>query len=172
MQPDPGYTTNVLLLKLIQMTANPNSVHDISNLSLSEGYSSLTVCMQTFSYTSLVFSVLAASGAVLGKQWLNSYKAARGRGSLEERCIQRQMKLDGLEQFHLRTLLQAFLVFLQIALLLFSVSLCIKTWTERVMISGFMICGTACGVVFYLWTTVVSVWFPHSPFWTPGSKPA
>ncbi|KAG1764465.1 hypothetical protein EDD22DRAFT_845907 [Suillus occidentalis] len=34
-----------------------------------------------------------------GKQWLNSYKAARGRGSLEERCIRRQMKLDGLEQF-------------------------------------------------------------------------
>ncbi|KAG1764876.1 hypothetical protein EV702DRAFT_1153116 [Suillus placidus] len=82
------------------------------------------------------------------------------------------MKLDGLEHFHLRTLLQAFLVFLQIALLLFSVSLCIKTWTERVMVSGFMICGTASGIVFYLWTTVVSVRFPDSPFWTPGSKPA
>jgi hypothetical protein len=82
------------------------------------------------------------------------------------------MKLDGLEQFHLRSLLQAFLVFLQIALLLFSISLCIKTWTEQVMISAFMICGTASGIVFYLWTTVVSVRFPHSPFWTPGSKPA
>ncbi|KAG1748192.1 hypothetical protein EDB19DRAFT_1608538, partial [Suillus lakei] len=69
MQPNPEDTTNVLLLKLIQITANPNSVHDISNLSSSEGYSSLTVCMQTFAYTSLVFSVLAASGAVLGKQW-------------------------------------------------------------------------------------------------------
>ncbi|KAG2105410.1 hypothetical protein BD769DRAFT_1334673, partial [Suillus cothurnatus] len=69
MQPDPGDTTNVLLLKLIQITANPNAVHDISNLSSSDGYSSLTVCMQTFAYTSLVFSVLAASGAVLGKQW-------------------------------------------------------------------------------------------------------
>jgi hypothetical protein len=172
MQPDPGDTTNVLLLKLIQITANPNAVHDISNLSSSDGYSSLTVCMQTFAYTSLVFSVLAASGAVLGKQWLNSYKAARGGGSLEERCMRRQMKLDGLEKFRLRTLLQAFLVFLQIALLLFSISLCIKTWTERVMISGFMICGTAAGIVFYLWTTVVSVWSPHSPFWTPGSKPA
>ncbi|KAG1869213.1 hypothetical protein C8R48DRAFT_771373 [Suillus tomentosus] len=170
MQPDPGDTSNVLLLKLIQITANPNSVHDISHLSASECYSSLTACMQTFAYASFVFSVLAASGAVLGKQWLNSYKAARGRGSLEERCTQRQMKLDGLEQFHLRTLLQAFLVFLQIALLLFNVSLCIKTWTE-VMISGCMICGTASGIVFYLWTTVVSVRFPNSPSWTPGSKP-
>lgn len=172
MQPNPGDNTNVLLLKLIQITANPNSVYDISNLSSSEGYPLLTVCMQTFAYTSLVFSVLAASGAVLGKQWLNSYKAARGRGSLEERCIQRQMKLDGLEQFHLRSLLQAFLVFLQIALLLFSISLCIKTWTQQVTISAFTIFGTASGIVFYLWTTVVSVRFPQSPFWTPGSKPA
>ncbi|KAG1764875.1 hypothetical protein EV702DRAFT_939841, partial [Suillus placidus] len=69
MQPNPASTTNVLLLKLVQIAANPNSVHDISNLSSSDGYSSLTVCMQTFAYTSLVFSVLAASGAVLGKQW-------------------------------------------------------------------------------------------------------
>lgn len=169
MQPDPGDTTNVLMLKLIQTTANPNSLHDISHLSSSEGYSSLTVCMQTFAYASFVFSVLATSGAVSGKQWLNSYKAARGRGSLEERFTQRQMTLDGLKQVqHLRTLLQAFLVFLQIALLLFNVWLCIKTWTE-VMISGFMICSTASGIVFYLWTMAVSVQFPNSPCWTPGS---
>ncbi|KIK43241.1 hypothetical protein CY34DRAFT_44248, partial [Suillus luteus UH-Slu-Lm8-n1] len=69
MQPNPGDNTNILLLQLIQITANPNSVYDISNLSSSESYPSLTVCMQTFAYTSLVFSVLAASGAVLGKQW-------------------------------------------------------------------------------------------------------
>ncbi|KAG1745223.1 hypothetical protein EDB19DRAFT_2023698 [Suillus lakei] len=65
----------------------------------------------------LAFSVLAAFRAVIGKQWLNSYKAARGRGSLEERGIQRQMKLDGLEYFHLQTVLQAFLVLHQISLL-------------------------------------------------------
>ncbi|KAG1838923.1 hypothetical protein DFJ58DRAFT_813299, partial [Suillus subalutaceus] len=77
MQPDPGDTTNVLLLYLIQMTVNgPNSVPDISTLSSSTGYSSSTVWVQTLAYASLSFSVLAAFGAVLGKQWLNSYKSA------------------------------------------------------------------------------------------------
>ncbi|KAG0699409.1 hypothetical protein DFH29DRAFT_767111, partial [Suillus ampliporus] len=69
MQPNPGDTTNFLLLQLIQITADPNAVHDISNLSSSTGYSSSTVWMQTLAYASLAFSVLAAFGAVMGKQW-------------------------------------------------------------------------------------------------------
>ncbi|KAG1728345.1 hypothetical protein EDB19DRAFT_1913844 [Suillus lakei] len=38
MQPNPAETTNVLLLHLIQIVADPNVVHDISNLSSSTGY--------------------------------------------------------------------------------------------------------------------------------------
>ncbi|KAG1720502.1 uncharacterized protein EDB91DRAFT_1064825, partial [Suillus paluster] len=70
MQPNPGDTTNDLLLHLIQITAyGPNSVPDISSLSSSTGYSSSTVWIQTLAYASLAFSVLAAFGAVMGKQW-------------------------------------------------------------------------------------------------------
>ncbi|KAG2098457.1 uncharacterized protein F5147DRAFT_538692, partial [Suillus discolor] len=69
MQPDPGETTNDLLLQLIRINVNgPNSV-DISDLSSSMGYSSLMVWMQMLAYASLAFSILAAFGAVLGKQW-------------------------------------------------------------------------------------------------------
>ncbi|KAG1787435.1 uncharacterized protein HD556DRAFT_1299150, partial [Suillus plorans] len=72
MQPDPGDTTNALVLQLIQIIANgPNSVPGISTLSSSTGFSSSTVWTQTLAYASLAFSVLAAFGAVLGKQWLN-----------------------------------------------------------------------------------------------------
>ncbi|KAG1805477.1 uncharacterized protein BJ212DRAFT_1469058, partial [Suillus subaureus] len=114
MQPNPGDTTNALLLYLIQITVNgPNSVPNINTLSSSTGFSSSTVWVQTLAYSSLAFSVLAAFGAVLGKQWLNSYKSVRGRGTLEERGMQRQRKLDGLEYFRLQTVLQAFLVLLQ-----------------------------------------------------------
>ncbi|KAG1737812.1 hypothetical protein EDB19DRAFT_1610268, partial [Suillus lakei] len=70
MQPNPGETTNALLLHLIQIVADsPNAAYDISNLSSSTEYSSSTVWMQTLAYASLAFSVLAAFGAVLGKQW-------------------------------------------------------------------------------------------------------
>ncbi|KAG2119276.1 hypothetical protein BD769DRAFT_1328770, partial [Suillus cothurnatus] len=70
MQPDPGETTNALLVQLIQITVNgPKSAPDISNLSSSTKYSSSNVWVQTLAYASLAFSVLAAFGAVMGKQW-------------------------------------------------------------------------------------------------------
>ncbi|KAG1751689.1 hypothetical protein EDD22DRAFT_784951, partial [Suillus occidentalis] len=70
MQPNTGDTTNALLLYLIQVTVNgPNSAPPINTLSSSTGFSSSTVWMQALAYASLAFSVLAAFGAVLGKQW-------------------------------------------------------------------------------------------------------
>jgi hypothetical protein len=106
MQPNPADTTNILMLQLIKIIAEgPNAANDIDSLSSSTSYSSSIVWMQTPAYASLAFSVLAAFGAVMGKQWLNSYKAARGRWSLEERGMHRQRKLDGLEHWHLQTVL-------------------------------------------------------------------
>ncbi|KAG1906802.1 uncharacterized protein F5891DRAFT_1238947 [Suillus fuscotomentosus] len=51
-----------------------NSIPDINTLSSSTVFPSSTVWIQSLSYASLTFSILAAFGAVLGKQWLNSYK--------------------------------------------------------------------------------------------------
>ncbi|KAJ8580121.1 hypothetical protein M405DRAFT_721259, partial [Rhizopogon salebrosus TDB-379] len=70
MQPNPADTTNFLMLQLIKIVAEgPNAVNDINGLSSSTGYPSSTVWMQTLAYASLSFSVLAAFGAVMGKQW-------------------------------------------------------------------------------------------------------
>jgi hypothetical protein len=165
MQPNTGDTTNALLLYLIQVTVNgPNSAPDINALSSSTGFSSSTVWMQALAYASLAFSVLAAFGAVLGKQWLNSYKSARGRGTLEERGIQRQIKLDGIEYFRLQTVLQSFLVLLQISLLLFGLSLSANMWAQQTTIASVIISITAFGILFYVGTALVSALRPHSPF--------
>lgn len=118
---------------------------------------------------SLAFSVLAAFGAVMGKQWLNSYKAARGHGSLEERGMQRQRKLDGLECWHLQAVLGTFLVLIQISLLLFGLSLSANMWFQQTTISSVIICTIAFGIFFYGFTILVSVSRPDSPFQTPGS---
>ncbi|KAJ8582151.1 hypothetical protein M405DRAFT_831174 [Rhizopogon salebrosus TDB-379] len=84
------------MLQLIKVVAEgSNTVNDINGLPSSTGYSSQTVWMQTLAYTSLAFSPWAAFDAVTGKQWPNSYKpeASRGRGSPEERGMQRQKRL-------------------------------------------------------------------------------
>jgi hypothetical protein len=167
MQPNPGDTTNDLIIQLIKIAVDGPSAVKLSDFSSSTGYSSSTAWMQALAYASLSFSVLAAFGAVMGKQWLNSYKAARGRGSLQERGMQRQRKLDGLDYWQLQAVLKAFLVLLQISLFLFGFSL--SMWVEQTTISSIIGCITAFGVLFYGVTVFVSGLRPDSPFQTAGS---
>ncbi|KAG2120490.1 uncharacterized protein F5147DRAFT_563612, partial [Suillus discolor] len=69
MQPDSGVTTNALLVQLIQVTVDgPSAVHNINNLSSVTHYSSLIIWVETLAYISLALSILAAFGAVVGKQ--------------------------------------------------------------------------------------------------------
>lgn len=157
------------MLQLITVIAKGPGAVNIDDLSSSTGYPPSTVWTQTLSYASLAFSVLAAFGAVMGKQWLNSYKAARGRGSLEERGMQRQEKLDGLERWKLKTVLGAFLILLQISLFLFGLSLSANMWSQQTKISSVIMSTTAFGLLSYGVTILLSVLRPDSPFQTPGS---
>ncbi|KAG1727875.1 hypothetical protein EDB19DRAFT_173341 [Suillus lakei] len=84
--------------------------------------------------------------------------------------MQRQRKLDGLEYFHLQTVLQVFLVLLQISLLLFGLSPSANMWTRQTMISSVIICTTVVGILIYASTIVVSMLRPDSPFQTPGAE--
>ena len=157
------------MVQLIQVIANGSGSINLSNLSSSTTYPPSTVWMQTLSYASLAFSVLAAFGAVMGKQWLNSYKSAHVQGSLENRGLQRQMKWDGIELWRLQFVLGVFFVLLQISLLLFGLSLSANMWTKEMTISRVLICTTAFGIMFYLSTILISVSRPDSPYQTAGS---
>ncbi|KAG2143681.1 hypothetical protein DEU56DRAFT_733057, partial [Suillus clintonianus] len=68
MQPNPVDTTNALLLQLIQISLHGPSAAQQTILSPSTDYSS-NFWTQALAYTSLSLSLLAAFGAVLGKQW-------------------------------------------------------------------------------------------------------
>ncbi|KAG1795272.1 hypothetical protein EV424DRAFT_1496598, partial [Suillus variegatus] len=72
LSPDPSDTTNALLKQLVQIglgnlaQAGPTPKEPASTWSPSES----TLRIQMVVYTSLSMSLLAAFGAVLGKQWL------------------------------------------------------------------------------------------------------
>ncbi|KAG1847179.1 hypothetical protein DFJ58DRAFT_622156, partial [Suillus subalutaceus] len=68
MQPNPLDTTNALLVQLIQITLQGPSAAQPAILSSSTSYYS-NFWIQAVSYMSLSLSLLAAFGAVLGKQW-------------------------------------------------------------------------------------------------------
>ncbi|KAG2108571.1 hypothetical protein BD769DRAFT_1306128, partial [Suillus cothurnatus] len=123
MRPNPVDTTNMLLIQFIQNTSDGHSATQPTILPSSTGFSS-TFWMQALAYASLGFNLLAAYGAVMGKQWLGHYKATRfGRGFLKDRCQQRHHKFLELKAWRFENVLRSFPVLLQISLLLFGMSL-------------------------------------------------
>jgi hypothetical protein len=126
--------------------------------------------MQALAYVSLTFSLLAALGAVLGKQWLGYYKTKRyGRGSLADRCKQRHRTFQKLQQWQLENVLQSFPVLLQISVLLFGLSLGAAMWTQQQTISTIIIVATAFGTLCHVFVIVASLISPDCPFQTPVS---
>ncbi|KAG0698835.1 hypothetical protein DFH29DRAFT_855445, partial [Suillus ampliporus] len=96
---DPSDTTNALLTQLVQLGLGnltaAGSAPEAPASTWSPAMSDIRI--QMIAYASLSMSLLAAFGAVLGKQWLGYYKSNRyGRGSQDERGKRRQEKYDGI----------------------------------------------------------------------------
>jgi len=158
------------IIVLMVKENNGTSIGNIFPLPIPPAYSSGQVWFQTLAYASLSFSLLAAFGAVLGKQWLRFYKLERlGRGSPEERGKNRQQKLQALEAWHFDAVLQMFPVLLQISLLLFGISLSSYVWTQERTMTAVIIATTVLGCLFYAITLFASFLSPSFPFQTRAS---
>ncbi|KAG1723780.1 uncharacterized protein EDB91DRAFT_1255516 [Suillus paluster] len=161
MGPSDATTTDALLTQIITlmvMNSQGAPITDNYPLPVPPAYSSGQICL------------LAAFGAVLGKQWLRFYKLKRfGGGSLEERGKSRQRKLDGLETWHFDAVLQTFPVLLEISLLLFGISLSSYVWTQQRTITSIIIATTVFGFLFHSCTLFASLLSPLCPFQTPAT---
>ncbi|KAG1894746.1 uncharacterized protein F5891DRAFT_1175915 [Suillus fuscotomentosus] len=167
---DPSDTTNVLLKQLVQIglgnlakvgtaPADPASTWSPS---------ASAVRIQLVAYASLLMSLLAAFGAVLGKQWLGYYKSNRyGRGSEEERGKRRQEKFDGIVTWYFDAVVQSFPVILQISLLLFGIALGADMWYDQLSIAWVIIATTVFGFLFDSLTVMPCLISPACPFQTP-----
>jgi Family of unknown function (DUF6535) len=170
LSPVASDTTNSLLKILINKIDNTTFPAPEAALPVWTGPSPTTIWIQTLAYTSLSSSLLAAFGAVLGKQWLGHFKTSRfGRGSLHERCERRQKKLDALEAWHFSTIIASLPIFLQISLLFFGIALAANIWTLQHTIASVIMATTAFGFIFYFFTVVSSLKSPDCPFQTPVS---
>ncbi|KAJ7019883.1 hypothetical protein C8F04DRAFT_1275788 [Mycena alexandri] len=127
----------------------------------------IIVIVQCMLYTSLFTTLLAALLAVLGKQWLMYYQAAGSRGTVEERGLERQRKLDGLVKWKFEAVLQAFPLLLQLALLLFASSISVYLWTVHRSVAILLTVLTALGLGSYICLLVSATIFSDCPFQTP-----
>jgi Family of unknown function (DUF6535) len=133
-----------------------------------DGPSSTTVHVQCLLYTSLVASLIAAFGAMLGKQWINRYSRVDNRGSLEDRSRDRQRKFDGMMKWRFNWIMESLPLMLQAALLLLGVALSLYLWTIFTQVGAVLIFFTSLGVFFYVTIIVCGTIWYDCPFQTPA----
>ncbi|KAJ7495825.1 hypothetical protein B0H11DRAFT_2387400 [Mycena galericulata] len=131
--------------------------------------STLVIAAQILLFLTLFTTLLAALLAVLGKQWLFIYGEAGNRGTLEERGLERQRKLDGLLKWKFELILQMFPLLLQLALFLFWAALSVYLWAIQHSLAVIMIFLTAFGSMIYIAVLISAMIYPDSPFQTPLS---
>ncbi|KAJ7154094.1 hypothetical protein C8R46DRAFT_445047 [Mycena filopes] len=125
------------------------------------------VVVQALQYISLFTALLAALLAVLGKQWIMYYNTAGSRGTIEERGLERQRKLDGLVKWKFEAVLQMFPLLLQLALLLFATSISVYLFTVHLSIAIIVLVLTVAGFGAYLFLLISATIYPDCPFQTP-----
>jgi Family of unknown function (DUF6535) len=106
------------------------------------------VWFEALAYASLSFCLLAALGAMLGKQWLAHYRLNRfGHGTLQERCIQRQQRFDALAAWHFETVLRSFPILLQVSILCLGLALSVNIWAQSPWMTSAVLAMTAVGIL-------------------------
>ena len=119
-------------------------------------------------YTSLATSLFAAFLAMFGKQWINRYLRRHG-GSAADKSRDRQKKIDGLEAWHFRLVIESLPVMLQVALLLLGCALSKYLWTINRTVAGFILAFTTFGVASYTFFTLAASLSYDCPYQTPLS---
>ncbi|KAJ7644849.1 hypothetical protein FB45DRAFT_300235, partial [Roridomyces roridus] len=124
----------------------------------------LVLVAQSLLYISLGATLLAALLAVLGKQWLMYYSSAgESRGTIAERGLERQRKLEGLRRWNFNTIMRLFPLMLQFALLIFAVGISVYLWTVHHVLAIIAMMLTATGFVSYSAFLVSAMAFTDSP---------
>ncbi|KAG2037014.1 hypothetical protein BDR03DRAFT_400608 [Suillus americanus] len=173
LSPDPNDTTHALLAQLVQIGFGNFTAAGSTPAAPASTWSpsAANIRIQSIAYASLSFSLLAAFGAVLGKQWLGYYKSHRyGRGSEDERGKRRQEKFDGIVTWYFdAVVVQSFPILLQFSIFLFGIALGANMWYEQYTIAWVIIAATVFRFLFYSLTVMAALVSLACPFQTPIS---
>lgn len=116
LSPDSSDETNALLRLLVLKVDNTT----LTSADLTPPFSPTrtSIAANCLLYSSLSCSLLAAVGAMLGKEWLQSFDRTGQAGPREEQARFRQRKFNGAQQWHLEDIVQ-FLPYLLLTSVLF-----------------------------------------------------
>lgn len=171
LKPDPGDETAALLRVLIYKidnTAFGNNVPALPQPWI--GPPRAMVHVQAILFASLATSLFSAFLAMLGKQWLNRYSSVDVRGTMIERCKNRQRKLDGIVVWYFDHVMGLLPLMLQAALLLLGCALSKYLWNIDIIVASVVLGATSSGVALYLFILIAGATWGSCPYQTPGSR--
>jgi len=124
---------------------------------------------QAILYATLCATLFAAFLATLGKQWLSRYRQTEAHGSIEDRCRDRERKLNGIDKWQFRSVMQFAPLAIQGSLALLGSALTRYLWEVDRTVSSVVIGFAIFGFILYMAIVVVSVLAFDCPFQTPVS---
>ncbi|KIO32699.1 hypothetical protein M407DRAFT_66471, partial [Tulasnella calospora MUT 4182] len=123
LSPNPSDETNNLLRLLVMRTDN----NTLTPADLVPPFSpdSNSIIVNCLLYASLSCSLLAAVGAMMAKEWLQSFDRTGQTGPLEEQARFRQRKFNGVQQWHLEAVTKFLPNLLLLSVIFFFVGVCL-----------------------------------------------
>jgi len=125
--------------------------------------------VQAILYATLCATLFAAFLATLGKQWLSRYRQTETHGSIEDRCRDRERKLNGIDKWQFRTVMQFAPLAIQGSLALLGTALTRYLWEVDRTVSSVVIGFATFGFILYMAIVAASVLSFDCPFQTPIS---
>ncbi|KAL1751020.1 hypothetical protein FB107DRAFT_222821 [Schizophyllum commune] len=168
---DTGDTTIALLLELIAIQrawANNPRVNDVASFSLPPPSPTPSPWINRCWFLSLIFSLLAAFGAVVVRQWLQEYESDI-TGPPKRRALVRHYRRVGLEKYKVHLIVPILPMLLHVSLLLFFVGLTLYVRQSDRSMSNGIIALTAMIYGVYLATNILPVFRPQCPYRSPLS---
>ncbi|KAG9007738.1 hypothetical protein FRB94_013973 [Tulasnella sp. JGI-2019a] len=163
----PSYQTDALLTLVVMQVSSFTLTSNDLNPPFSPSHAAIRQNCTFFA--SLCTSILAAAGAVLAKQWLQSYERTGKTGSRRKQALLRTEKWMGAESWRLRSVVETLPTLLLISLALFFVALCDLLWSTSQPVALVVITFTAIGAVFYGFSVVAAASDAFCPYQTTVS---
>ncbi|KAI5823430.1 hypothetical protein K523DRAFT_404297 [Schizophyllum commune Tattone D] len=171
---DASDTTIALLLELIAIQrawASNSRVDGVASYTLPPSTPSPSPWINRCWFLSLIFSLLAAFGAVVVRQWLQEYESDI-TGPPKRRALVRHYRRVGLEKYKVHLIVPILPMLLHVSLLLFFVGLTLYVrQSDRSMSNGIIALTVAIYLV-YLGTNLMPVIRPQCPYRSPLSTGA
>ncbi|KAG8912354.1 hypothetical protein FRC01_005140 [Tulasnella sp. 417] len=168
LSPQPSDETNALLrLLVLKVDNNTLTTTDLSPPFSPKPTSIITNCLL---YASLSCSLLAAVGAMMAKEWLQSFDRSGQTGPLEEQGKFRQCKFNGFKEWQLEAVIKFLPNLVLFAVALFLVGIGLFLYPINTAVAGTVIAFSVLGVTLSGIAISAGAIYPMCPYQSAASN--